>query len=62
MQRIIEGQNNRNLVLTDLAKEYNVSDEYDTLVLIDIQNSRGTLLATMTCEKQRLKDVVALLE
>ena len=61
MQRFIEGYDidaKRCLVITDLAKEYNVSDEYDTLANVTIESSGGKILARITCEKRRLKEVI----
>ena len=62
MQRIIEGRDGETLILTDLAKEYNVSDKYDSLAIVEIENSRGKLVARMICEKQQLKDAISQLK
>ena len=61
MRRFIEGHDGnaqRCLVITDLAKEFNISAEYDTLAIIEIQSRSGKLLSRITCEKQRLKEIV----
>jgi len=48
--------------VTDLTAKYNVSDEYDEYVRIDMLNRLGNVMATMCCRKDVLKQVVDELE
>ena len=68
MMQIIEGRTFvgkgilRKLRVTDLAAKYNVSDEYDEYVRLDILNRLGNIMGTMCCRKDVLKQVVDELE
>lgn len=70
MMRIIRGSTRvdkgkgipRTLRVTDLAAKYNVSDEYDEYVRLDILNKHWNVMATICCRKDVLKQTVDELE